>query len=90
MSLPICIELEGIEPFELPLPGGISLEDVNIMRILQSALTPLVPVFTIIDTVVAVFNCVKAIPDSLGPPPDPSVIAACLPDLQRKIGNFSP
>ena len=46
------------------------------------------PVFDIIDTVVAVFNCVKAIPDSLGPPPDPTALAACIPELAEKVSKL--
>jgi hypothetical protein len=57
------------------------------MEQIQPALTPLVPFFDIIDTVVAVFNCVKAIPDSLGPPPDPTVLAACIPELAEKVNE---
>jgi len=34
---------------------------------------------------VAIFNCVKAIPDTLGPPPDPTVLAACIPELAEKV-----
>jgi hypothetical protein len=45
-------------------------------------------VFDIIDTVVAVFNCVKAIPDSLGPPPDPTALAACIPELAEKVSKL--
>jgi hypothetical protein len=35
-----------------------------------------------------VFNCIKAIPDTLGPPPDPTVLAACLPDLAEKVAKL--
>jgi len=58
------------------------------MEVIQPALTPLVPLFDIIDTIVAVFNCIKAIPDTLGPPPDPTVLAACLPDLAEKVAKL--
>ena len=86
MALPICIEIPDLgDPFSLLLPGGIEMEAINLMEQLQPALTPLVPLFNIIDTVVALFNCVEAIPDSLGPPPDPTVLAACLPDLAEKV-----
>jgi hypothetical protein len=43
------------------------------------------PLFEVIDVVVAIYNCVKAIPDCFGPPPDPSGLVACLPDLAKKI-----
>lgn len=89
MALPICIEIPEIpDPFQLTLPGGVTIEHINLMEIIQPALTPLVPIFDIIDTVVAVFNCVKAIPDTLGPPPDPTVLAACLPDLAEKVAKL--
>ncbi len=86
MALPICIEIPEIPaPFNLTLPGGIEIEHINLMEVIQPALTPLVPLFNIIDTVVAVFNCIKAIPDTLGPPPDPTAIAACIPELAEKV-----
>ena len=89
MALPICIEIPEIpDPFQLTLPGGVTIEHINLMEIIQPALTPLMPIFDIIDTVVAVFNCVKAIPDTLGPPPDPTVLAACLPDLAEKVAKL--
>jgi hypothetical protein len=89
VALPICIEIPEIpDPFQLTLPGGVTIEHINLMEIIQPALTPLMPIFDIIDTVVAVFNCVKAIPDTLGPPPDPTVLAACLPDLAEKVAKL--
>jgi hypothetical protein len=89
MALPICIEIPEIpDPFSITLPGGVSMESINLMEQIQPALTPLMPIFDIIDTVVAVFNCVKAIPDSLGPPPDPTVLAACIPELAEKVAKL--
>ena len=86
MALPICIEIPEIpDPLNLTLPGGVQIERINLMEVIQPALTPLVPIFDIIDTVVAVFNCIKAIPDTLGPPPDPTAIAACIPELAEKV-----
>lgn len=89
MTIPLCIEIAELQdPFQLTLPGGIDIEHINLLDIVQPALTPLVPLFDIVDTVVAVFNCIKAIPDSLGPPPDPTAIAACLPDLAEKLDKL--
>ena len=89
MSLPLCLEIPEIpDPFALTLPGGIEIEDVNLMKIIQPALTPLVPFFDLIDTIVALFNCIKAIPDAFGPPPDPTVFATCLPDLSKKLNKL--
>jgi len=89
MALPICIEIPEIpDPFSITLPGGVSMESINLMEQIQPALTPLMPLFDIIDTVVAVFNCIKAIPDTLGPPPDPTVLAACIPELAEKVAGL--
>ncbi len=86
MPLPICLEIPELpDPFSITLPGGVTMESINLMEQIQPALTPLVPLFNIIDTVVAIFNCIKAIPDMLGPPPDPTVLAACIPELAEKV-----
>lgn len=89
MALPICLEIPEIpDPLSITLPGGVTMQQINLMQAIQPALTPLMPLFDIIDTVVAVFNCVKAIPDSLGPPPDPTALAACIPELAEKVGKL--
>jgi hypothetical protein len=89
MALPICIELPEIpDALAITLPGGVTMQQLNLMQAIQPALTPLVPLFDIIDTVVAVFNCVKAIPDALGPPPDPTILAACIPELGEKVSKL--
>jgi hypothetical protein len=86
MAIPLCIDIPDIgDPFAVTLPGGIEIEDYNIMRAIQPALAPLMPLFEIIDVVVALYNCLKAIPDCFGPPPDPSGLIACLPDLAKKL-----
>jgi len=69
-------------------PGSVTMQQIDLMQAIQPARTPLMPVFDIIDTVVAVFNCVKAIPDSLGPPPDPTALAACIPELAEKVAKL--
>jgi hypothetical protein len=89
MAFEICLEIPEIpDPFALPLPGGIEIEDVNLMEIIQPALTPLVPLFDLIDTIVAIYNCVNAIPDALSVPPDPTVLTACLPDLAKAVNKL--
>lgn len=89
MALPICVPIPEIpDPLNVMLPGGVPIERINLMEVIQPALTPLVPLFDIIDTLVAVFACIQAIPDSLGPPPDPTVLAACLPDLAEKVDKL--
>jgi len=89
VALPICLEIGPIpDPFAITLPGGVTIEQINLLDAIQPALTPLMPLFDIVDTIVAVFNCVKAIPDSLGPPPDPTVLAACIPELGEKVAKL--
>ncbi len=89
MALPICIEIPEIpDPFDITLPGGVQIEHIKLAEIIQPALTPIVPMLDIVDTLVAMFNCIKAIPDSLGPPPDPTVISTCLPDLAEKVAKL--
>ena len=89
MPLPICLQIDELpDPPVLDLPGGVSIQQFNLMQAIQPALTPLVPIFDIVDTVVAVFNCIKAIPDTLGPPPDPTAIAVCIPELAQKVAKL--
>ena len=41
MALPICIEIPEIpDPFDITLPGGITIQHINLMEIIQPALTP--------------------------------------------------
>jgi len=89
MALPLCLEIPILkDPPSITLPSGVSIQQYNLMQAIQPALTPLMPVFDIIDTVVAVFNCVKAIPDTIGPPPDPTALAEAIPELAEKVANL--
>jgi hypothetical protein len=89
MSLPVCAHIPSLpDPFVLPLPGGIEMERIHLMEIVQPALAPLVPVFEIVDTVVAVFKAIKAIPDALGPPPDPTKLGSAIPELAEKVDKL--
>ncbi len=89
MAIELCLELPEIpDPFQLTLPGGVTIERINLLEVIQPLLAPLMPLFEIVDTIVAIFNCVKAIPDSLGPPPDPTVLAACIPELGEKVAQL--
>ncbi|WP_394840667.1 hypothetical protein LZC95_26585 [Pendulispora brunnea] len=87
--MPICIEIPELpDALSITLPGGVTMQQVDLMQAIQPALTPLAPLFDIVDAVVAVFNCVKAVPDALGPPLDPTVLAACIPELAGKVGKL--
>jgi len=89
MAIDLCLELPEIpDALALTLPGGTTLERINLIDEVQALLAPLAPLFDILDVVVAIFNCIKAIPDSLGPPPDPTVLAACIPELGEKVAKL--
>lgn len=89
MALPLCLQLpETPEPLTITLPGGVAIQQLNLVEAIQPALTPLVPLFNVVDTVLAVFDCLKAIPASLGPPPDPTVLASSLAELAEKVGKL--
>ena len=52
MALPICLEIPEIpDPLSITLPGGVTMQQINLMQAIQPALTPLMPLFDIIDTV---------------------------------------
>lgn len=94
-----CVDLKlGPGAFCLTLPGGAELcvqadpgspdaasAAKKLFETVNGALTPLVPVFNIIDTVIALKDCLEAVPKVVGPPPDPTPLLECLPDLVRKV-----
>lgn len=84
----VCIHIPAYpDPQRLTLPGGIQIEAINLTEVIQPALTPLVPLFQIVDAVVAVFNCVKAIKDAVASL-DPTKIDDCIKDLATKTGKL--
>ena len=89
-SQELCVTFPGGSEMCVQIPGVPDPTDVSKQLLAQAnaALTPLVPVFNIIDAILALFKCVKAIPDSLGPPPDPSKLAGCIPDLAAKANKL--
>lgn len=54
---------------------------------INSALVPLDPIFKIIDAVVSVFECIKAIPKSIATL-NPGPLLECLPGLTEAIGSL--
>jgi len=60
----------------------------------DTALAPLQPIFDILNVLVDIVACVKAIPGILGPPPNPSKLIACFPkladDLAKLLGILPP
>jgi hypothetical protein len=84
-----CVHLPVIEPQTATFPGGASLEAVDLIEAAQPALAPLQPIFNIIDAVTGVLEVLQAIPDALGPPPDPTGLIEKLPALAEKVGRLA-
>lgn len=85
----LCVHIPSLPaPQRLTLPGGASIEHLDLLQVVQPALTPLMPAFDIIEAVVAAFECIKAIPKTIGPPPDPTALASAIPKLAQKVGRL--
>jgi len=96
----LCFELPAVPTIEdICLPGGLCLSYVwdGINKIphaadlpldffsqIGPALAPLKPLFDVLDTVMAVYRCVKGIPDAITSL-DPSELLNCLPALAKLI-----
>lgn len=94
----LCLSIQVV-PGEvcIPFPGGaevcVTMPDIvpptpdKLIRQLfaqaNAALAPLNPIFNIIDTVVAVFDCIKAISTL-----NPEEIIACIPNLAQQINKL--
>lgn len=82
------------DPHVVPLPGGVSIGHRELVDVVQPALTPLAPMFTMVDAVLGVFDCVKAVTETLSMPPDPTAlveaIAAAGPKVARLLGLVPP
>lgn len=54
---------------------------------INAALAPLAPLFDLIDLLVAIINCIKAVEKCLGPPPDPTELVKCFPNLAKALAK---
>ncbi len=89
MARPICISIPPTpDPQRLTLPGGVTIEHLELIDVIQPALTPLMPLFNVLETVLALFDAVKAVPDSIGPPPDPGALIEALQKVAEKVANL--
>lgn len=100
MAIQVCFELPDIpKPSQINLPAGMTLasmhssinkipsvcdNSLSILNAVQPALAPLKPFFDILDTVIALFNCFKAVPKALGSL-NPKPIFDCIPEVIKKI-----
>jgi len=99
----LCTGLPALGSIEdICLPGGVclsyiwnatgqipSLSDMalDFMGQLGPALTPLVPFFNLLDTVVQVYNCVSSIPDIITTL-DPTELLNCIPALAKLVDQL--
>ena len=89
MALPTLIRLPAApDPLSMTLPGGVTMQQQDLLEVIQAALTPLMPVFNSIGAVLSVFNTVKAIPESLGPPPDPTKLVSAIIEMTKKVSKL--
>jgi hypothetical protein len=101
MTIPECKPIPRLPaPRQIVFPGGAALSQVlaagseipsgldaatNLLAQASPAMAPLMPIFNIIDAVLVLVECVQAVPDALGPPPDPAKMAEALSGLAEKL-----
>ena len=90
-----CVNVEaGFDPKSIRFPGGLEINQfipnvipplkqeiaTDLIGKLNTALAPLQPVFNVIEVVLAIFECLKAVATF-----DPAEIAKCFPNLAQRI-----
>jgi hypothetical protein len=99
----LCFDMPDIPTIDdICFPGGFCLSYVwdainkiptaadmsmDFFSQIGPALSPLVPLFDVIDTALAIFRCVKAIPDAITSL-DPSELLNCLPALAKLVDQL--
>lgn len=83
-------------PQTVTLPGGVSIDTLNTVKVgttptqaIQPALTPLVPIFDIIGAVLSMFNIIKTIIEALGDPTKIALLPELLVDLTAKMARLA-
>lgn len=99
----LAIDISAFLDLSIDLPGGVSLRaqlpsgtfpnlpDIvgSLMGQLNSALTPLMPIFRILDVVIALVEFAQSVPDALGPPPDPMGVIKKLKKLLKAFAKLA-
>lgn len=81
----LCVPIPGLNVCSVLMPGGLDIEAPNLLTLMQPALTPLAPAFSLMEVVVALKNCLEAVPDAIVEL-DPSALLECFPALAEKLG----
>jgi hypothetical protein len=88
----LCVRLPGGAAICAVFPGGTIPSEGELTSALlaqvNTALTPLTPFFDVIDVFSAMINCIKAVEQCLGPPPDPTKLVQCFPALASAMAKL--
>lgn len=87
----LCVQFPGGAKLCATWPSdGIPTSDEltkSLMAQVNTALAPMMPIFDILDVLVAMVNCIKAVEKCLGPPPDPTELVKCFPSLAKAMAK---
>ena len=98
----VCLRLaEGPGELCVLFPGGAKIcasydvefgDSASIIRgylgQINTGLAGLAPFFTMLDVIVAIVDCVKAVKDAIGPPPNPTKLVKCMPNLLTALDKL--
>lgn len=92
-----------LDDLSIVFPGGLELKIAGVAGVdvafaadyakqflasASAALAPLQPIFNIIELLLVLVEFAQAVPDSLGPPPDPTKIIKLIPKLKKKLDKL--
>ncbi len=86
----LCVQFPGGAKVCANFPGKIPSADEltgALIGQVNAALAPLMPIFRILDVLVAMVDCIKAVEKCLGPPPNPTELVKCFPKLARAMAE---
>jgi hypothetical protein len=103
VTVPDCVEVEiGGQGQTVRLPGGPTLQVMvpqiapdgiqvtkNLLTQASAALAPLMPVFQIIDAILAIKAFADAVPDSVGPPFNVTAVIQALAGVSKKVAKLA-
>lgn len=85
----VCFTFPGGAEMCIPFPGSKIPDPSELTAAIlggaNAALAPMVPIFNVIDLLVAMVDCIKAVEEALGPPPDPSKLIKCFPEMIKRL-----
>ena len=97
-----CVALTAPVPLCITMPGGARIcatvqsgivptpdEMANaVLGQLSPAMAPLTPFFDVLNVLIALVDCMKAVEQCLGPPPNPTKLVQCFPKLEAAIAKL--